>query len=722
MIDFRDAIVGIYYKDQDVCAFSGTGFLVEGNFILTSAHVLRDAQKSGKKIRFRYEINGEDCLAAELATDTVNDWSILKPDQIPVAAARLQFMRTSRSLENRRVTTAGYSLTNHPPHNPMQLIQAEGIVKYWHDQSGEISPNNLLQIESNNINKGFSGAPLWDLKSQQVTGMVNSGPKKTNNNPDVIFGTPIYSLYKRHRDLFAVSNDGDNGIYFANRLKELDHIENILLNKTQRYHFILSAPEGYGKTWFLKKLKRNITKKKRPLLVYSIDIKSSNEASDIPKLIYTEFFSKTAEEATNFTGELAAAIIKQWKCNSGQQPITTEKREKARPVIFLIDMAGDIDIKKSQEVLDAVRLFGRDLASRLKNCHRYDGAKLYFRVIIAGRYLSAIANPYEDGEIFYLSPFDYDAVFDAVSLASKFSHERLSEITDHLLFQAGGHPQLIMDLLSEYIESAEKAVKSSDELREYFIGLSNRIINKFAQDITATLPTYYDECTPQVQESLLYFRYISYPALQRLCNRHKCPALITCRKKLDKLTQVKLYQNTTDDPLFFSLLTRQVIIKHKIHRDIFDRKTVQNYAKQAMNICKDMIQLDRRKSEIWLFEYFYQILQLKSFEILFANKDNQLKQTEAEIIKDELTSLFYDGLKLYWSNTEDLYILEEERKTLDAELIKSRQWELLFLIRYLFGIKQEKGKENQVIDFMRKLFSQTYIEKHTNLTSLQASQ
>ena len=54
-MDIRDSIVGIVAKSGSEYKYSGTGFFVEGGFILTCAHVVDAAQITDGKVQFRIE-------------------------------------------------------------------------------------------------------------------------------------------------------------------------------------------------------------------------------------------------------------------------------------------------------------------------------------------------------------------------------------------------------------------------------------------------------------------------------------------------------------------------------------------------------------------------------------------------------------------------------------------------------------------------------------------
>lgn len=183
--EIRSGVVGIRAKSGLPVAFAGTGFLVENNLILTCAHVLRNAGRRGNTLRICFD-DPEKFYLAEIVLEGdpyEHDVAVLKPSSLPDAPlTRLPLVESSRSSGH------AYNTFGYPVEGGGKGIFASGKIEGR--ERGE------LQISSNKISHGYSGAPLWDADAGGVVGMVNAGfefglDKKLG---DVVFAIPVETL------------------------------------------------------------------------------------------------------------------------------------------------------------------------------------------------------------------------------------------------------------------------------------------------------------------------------------------------------------------------------------------------------------------------------------------------------------------------------------------------------------------------------------------------
>lgn len=190
-MDIHKSIVGIRAKDSLSARFAGTGFLVEGGWIMTCAHVLKDAERHSSRVRFCID-TPERFYEAEIILEGDSnelDVAVLKPLNLPqdMPITPLLLMASSYS-QGHTYRTFGYPAASggrgiHASDN----IEGPGLDPFQRP---------CLQISSNKITHGFSGAPLWDENSGGVVGMVNAGfefglDKKLG---DVVFAIPVETL------------------------------------------------------------------------------------------------------------------------------------------------------------------------------------------------------------------------------------------------------------------------------------------------------------------------------------------------------------------------------------------------------------------------------------------------------------------------------------------------------------------------------------------------
>jgi|GEM_PF-850110 len=183
--EIRLGVVGIRAKNGLSARFAGTGFLVENNLILTCAHVLRNAARRENTLRICFD-DPERFYPAEIVFEgdlDEQDVAVLKLLELPAAP-----MTPLRLLASRHSPGNNYRTFGYPAEGGGKGIFASGKI--------EGQEQGALQISSNKITHGYSGAPLWDESLGGVVGMVNAGfefglDKKLG---DVVFAIPVEAL------------------------------------------------------------------------------------------------------------------------------------------------------------------------------------------------------------------------------------------------------------------------------------------------------------------------------------------------------------------------------------------------------------------------------------------------------------------------------------------------------------------------------------------------
>lgn len=143
--------------------YAGTGFLVEGGWIVTCAHVLKAAERAKELARFSFD-EEEGFFLAEVVFDgdpveRGQDIAILKPVNLPdsLAAPGLPLVSSTHSQGH------AYRSFGYPAAAGSRGIFASGKIE-------GLKPGEL-QISSNKITRGFSGGPVWDETTGGVVGM-----------------------------------------------------------------------------------------------------------------------------------------------------------------------------------------------------------------------------------------------------------------------------------------------------------------------------------------------------------------------------------------------------------------------------------------------------------------------------------------------------------------------------------------------------------------------
>lgn len=173
----------------------GTGFvLTDDGLIATCAHVVADAGAGpGETVNFVFHSTGEE----RQAVVEVNWWR--KPEAEDVAILKLIGklpepvkplpLGVSTGAANHPFETMGF-----PPTNPIGGVLGSGVIL------GQTKINEIpvLQLRSQEVTGGFSGAPVWDCATRRVVGMVNAtaNPDGRWRLAETAFITPAEVLQK----------------------------------------------------------------------------------------------------------------------------------------------------------------------------------------------------------------------------------------------------------------------------------------------------------------------------------------------------------------------------------------------------------------------------------------------------------------------------------------------------------------------------------------------
>lgn len=193
-MDIRKSIVGIQAKASLSDKFAGTGFLVEGGWIVTCAHVLKAAERHThrpEQVKFYLE-QPDHFYWAEIVFEGDPhelDVAVLKPLSLPdeISIAPLPLMESTHSQAHSYQTFGYPAASGGRGIHASDRIEGPGLDPFQRP---------CLQVSSNKITHGFSGAPLWDADLSGVVGMVNAGfdfdlDKKLG---DVVFAIPSETL------------------------------------------------------------------------------------------------------------------------------------------------------------------------------------------------------------------------------------------------------------------------------------------------------------------------------------------------------------------------------------------------------------------------------------------------------------------------------------------------------------------------------------------------
>jgi trypsin-like peptidase/NACHT domain-containing protein len=169
----------------EVCGSSvGSGFLVAEDLIVTCAHVVGSPQAKPKVVFLGAAAPSPASVVPDLwRSEQEGDIAVLKLGAPPQGRRPLRLGRTSGT-EGHSCSTLGF-----PDVSAVQVVRGQGIIRALvFDRWG----NRKLQLSSKEITGGFSGAPLLDVQTKRVVGMVVWNAEKI---PEVAWAVPAEALH-----------------------------------------------------------------------------------------------------------------------------------------------------------------------------------------------------------------------------------------------------------------------------------------------------------------------------------------------------------------------------------------------------------------------------------------------------------------------------------------------------------------------------------------------
>ncbi len=450
-----------------------------------------------------------------------------------------------------------------------------------------------------------------------------------------------------------------NRIPFTNREDEIRTI----LSPLAAAYYAVHAPAGYGKTELLKQLDIRFHEYNWDCVYVSIGEQMT--AIDLANTIAQELgiedlFHQNIELPPEL--RIAGALKRQW----------SEPEKSEEGLVLLIDVenlsafsvANEIVekfIPAIQKSLNVLEIFSKKLKS--------------FRMILAGRYIS---KNIKDGTLilknFPLSTFDYSVVQSSVreSYLKQEDEQCIAQISAHLMYFTGGHPDCIVQILQRYGNSG----LTPDDFVIHFEQVIQRIVTQTIRNISASIPQevhkYYDTI-----KQLSVFRYLDTIILKHVMKTLTLPE--TIRNEHDfanKLTAT--YLITRSGRLIHNSITRRLLVMQlrKESQSPFPTQCQQARAIYA----KRMQDVRVNEPERWIVEYLFQSLQQYADEITTAETRQHIRNIFFEQDVPEAVRLFIEERNI----PSDA--LREEMDVLIQKM--DNDWEFRFTVNYYLREQQ----------------------------------
>lgn len=235
-MDLKVGIVQILGTERKI---TGAGFLVSNRgLIATCSHVVqsREDQKRGlpkpKQIAIVFEASGKQ----EIALVNEQWWRSWDSDDVAILSLEGELPDTAKPLpignsnivDKHSFISYGYSTTGR-----IQGIWADGEI------IGLVSDKKILQLKSDDISVGFSGAPVWCEEKGFVIGMINwiKSQDKYGKQRTLAFGCTSEILIDTCNEITIQSNYINPFFPLAGRLDKPEYLfgREVELGKIFRY-------------------------------------------------------------------------------------------------------------------------------------------------------------------------------------------------------------------------------------------------------------------------------------------------------------------------------------------------------------------------------------------------------------------------------------------------------------------------------------------------------
>ncbi|MDR7665656.1 NACHT domain-containing protein [Methanosarcina sp. Z-7115] len=252
---------------DDRKSHSGTGFFIlPGGYILTCYHVIQDLNKFFVKITNDQTLHQAEYL--KKFSNPTADFAVLKLSNVSIDAVQL-----GRVKDGHEVFGFGFRPKN-------ISIEPEGHSFYGYLRSGQTlqfgeRKNEVLNFYvSEDISKGVSGGPIYDIHLRRVVGFFKA---KETNNPlsQIAYVIPMDEIFAHWPDLEKentkqVPDKKEDSLIRGLRDFSLQHSESIssshrifgrrteltllnrFVNKEKKGYFFITGPAGFGKTTLLR--------------------------------------------------------------------------------------------------------------------------------------------------------------------------------------------------------------------------------------------------------------------------------------------------------------------------------------------------------------------------------------------------------------------------------------------------------------------------------------
>lgn len=494
---------------------------------------------------------------------------------------------------------------------------------------------NALKVRANELKRAF--------------------PEQVSKGPLFEFDGQIE--FSKENTITAGSNF--SSVMFVNRVDEIEAVTATASSGGQ--YFLVDAPAGYGKTWFMHKLDEYFAVKKNWLHAM-VSVKKDCNLEVLTKELAKKLgLELRSGQGSDWGFRLSGAIKKRYSTDT-----------MPAGLVLLIDLDGDPSFLLAQDIVEKFIPQIWEILSDLDAFSRSATPSL-FRVILSGRNITTEKSIkiYRDQLPFInkiLSPFTYDVVYkSAKNHLPQIEKKKLEQLVAHLLFLTGGHPGCMSSVLDLY--------KSGDIPIERFVTDTQQAIwDQIVRDVTEKVWTglnYRDKKLQEAIHRLSVYRYVNNHVLRYVIENCPVKGMRDEIDLRDMLTGSYLYTN--DGRFLQDGIIRQLVL---IHLRQTMPKLYEGYCQDAYQVCKDQLTSPNvQLPEKWIVEMLNQCL--------LQHAGNGIEQPAFRSkISKQFNKEVMSIMQVRKKTKSTLSDWREEVDALLSEMDKEPQWEFRFSVNY----------------------------------------
>ena len=455
----------------------------------------------------------------------------------------------------------------------------------------------------------------------QVYNMHRSGQVLESGNPKAAPEEAPEPAAQSHDQLQPIPT---LNLCFMNREDEMDGI--LSPYYAPAYH-LLDAPAGYGKTWFLRKLKDRFEAEKWECAYGST---SKSKHGSLPELVDDLATGLNIKAPLNGdAGQMGTGFAK---------ALTEERLSDItrKGVVLLIDY----DKKPMPSILGALlEGFIPQVRNGLCAYPFFKQKDNHFRVVVAGRYLKgekAVQDTRLPLTVQRLTPFNYKVIQDTTrECFPELDRDELVQLSAHVMHLTGGHPGCVTHALGLY---KQKGGGADDFAQAWGEEIWKDSVRQVASDIREGVP----EGLRANFDVISVFRHLDYAILRALITG-KAPILNYARDQFDladELTFTHLLEHK--DRTLQDDITRR-LVSIRLRKEV-GQQQFQSLCQQAQSIYAKQLQSSKNLvPQVMAIEYLFQSLQQHTGVIESAQERAKIRKSFYDMEVPKMLHLLLSG-------------------------------------------------------------------------------